>query len=257
MIHYGDCLDVLRTIEAGSVNLCFADPPYNIGIEYDQHNDLMTRTDFLNWCDCWIDSCVCRLADDGSMWVLINDEWVADFSALMRIAGLKPRNWVIWYETFGVNCTNKFNRTKRHLLYMTKDPKRFTFNRAAVTVPSARLAKYGDKRANLAGKVMDDVWTIPRVCGTFKERIKGVPTQLPLELLRRIVGCSSNPGDLVVDPFTGSGSTPVVCQELGRRFIGAELSAAYIEIARKRLADHAGQSPALIPLPSEQAAQAV
>lgn len=244
MIHHGDCLDVLKTIEAGSVNLVFADPPYNIGIKYDQHDDKMSDLEFMHWCDRWLFASIKTLADDGSMWVLINDERVSHIESSMRFLGLSPRNWVIWYETFGVNCTTKFNRTKRHLLYMTKDPKRFTFNRAAVTTPSARLAKYGDKRANPAGKVMDDVWIIPRVCGTFKERIKGVPTQLPLELLRRIVGCSSNPGDLVVDPFAGSGTTGVVCQELGRRFIGAELSAAYVEIARARLA---------IPCPSASA----
>ena len=235
----GDCLEVLRTIEPGSVNLVFADPPYNIGIKYDQHDDLMTAAGYQGWCSDWLWASFDTLAPDGTMWVLINDEWVAYFAEVMQSIGLKLRNWVIWYETFGVNCTTKFNRTKRHLLYMVKDPKKFTFNRSAVTTPSARLAKYGDKRANPAGKVMEDVWTIPRVCGTFKERIKGVPTQLPLELLRRIVGCSSNPGDLVCDPFTGSGTTPVVCQELGRRFIGAELSTAYVEISRARLAAHA------------------
>lgn len=240
MIHNADCLQVLKAIELGSVNLVFADPPYNIGVKYDQHGDTMAPGDYLSWCESWIHFSSKALSPEGSMWVLINDEWVADFKNIMEYWGLRLRNWVIWHETFGVNCTNKFNRTKRHLLYMTKDPKRFTFNRAAVTVPSARLAKYGDKRANPAGKVMDDVWTIPRVCGTFKERIKGVPTQLPLELLRRIVGCSSNPGDLVVDCFCGSGTTAVVCQELGRRFIGSELSAAYVEIARARLLAAAG-----------------
>jgi site-specific DNA-methyltransferase (adenine-specific) len=240
LIHHGDCLEVLKTIDADSVNLVFADPPYNIGIKYDRHDDKMSPFEFSAWCWRWLAACREVLADDGSIWVLINDEQVSMIEGSMRALAFTSRNWVIWYETFGVNCTTKFNRTKRHLLYMVKDPKRFTFNREAVTVPSARLAKYGDKRANLAGKVMDDVWTIPRVCGTFRERVKGVPTQLPLELLRRIVGCSSNPGDLVVDPFCGSGTTPVVCQELGRRFIGSELSAAYIEIARKRLLAAAG-----------------
>lgn len=240
MIHHGDCMEFLKTIEAGSINLVFADPPYNIGIEYDKHDDKMTTARYQGWCCDWLWASANTLAPNGTMWVLINDEQVAYFADLMQSIGLKLRNWVIWHETFGVNCTNKFNRTKRHLLYMVKDPKRFTFNRSAVTVPSARLAKYGDKRANPAGKVMDDVWTIPRVCGTFKERIKGVPTQLPLELLRRIIGCSSNPGDMVVDPFCGSGTTAVICQELGRRFVGSELSAAYVEIARARLLAAAG-----------------
>jgi DNA modification methylase len=232
----GDCLEVLRTIEAASANLVFADPPYNIGVKYDQHGDSMSPTDYLSWCRKWIFASSEVLREDGSMWILINDEWVADLLGQMRDYGLTLRSWVIWYETFGVNCANKFNRTKRHLLYAVKDSRRFTFNKSAVTVPSARLAKYGDKRANPAGKIMDDVWTIPRVCGTFKERIKEFPTQLPFELLRRIVGCSSNPCDLVVDPFCGSGTTAVVCQELGRRFMGSELSPRYADLSRSRLA---------------------
>jgi hypothetical protein len=76
-----------------------------------------------------------------------------------------------------VNCKRKFNRTKRHLLYMVRDPKRFTFNRSAVSTQSDRQKKYNDKRANPEGKILDDVWVIPRVAGMHRERIKGVPTR--------------------------------------------------------------------------------
>ena len=147
---------------------------------------------------------------NGSMWVLINDEWVAEFDIQSRQAGLHRRSWVTWYETFGVNCKRKFSRTKRHLLYMVRSPHQFTFNCAAVSTQSDRQKKYNDKRANPAGKILDDVWIIPRVAGTHSERIRGVPTQLPMELLRRVIGCSSNPGDLVIDPFSGSGTTAAV-----------------------------------------------
>src|SRR5262249_42085709 len=96
-----------------------------------------------------------------------------------------------------------------------------------------RQTTYLDKRANPAGKNWDDVWgvtrkdgsgAIPRVCGTHKERIPGFPTQLPLALLRPIIGCASNPGDLVIDPFCGSATTAVAAVELGRSFIGIESS---------------------------------
>jgi site-specific DNA-methyltransferase (adenine-specific) len=233
----GDCLEVLGTIEPGSVNCVFVDSPYNIDIPYGLHyNDTRKREDFLAWCESWIIASVKTLALDGSMWVLINDESAAEFKLTLERAGLALRNWVIWYETFGVNCTKKFNRTKRHLFYMVRDRKRFTFNDAAVRIPSARQAVYHDKRANNAGKIMDDVWKIPRVAGRFHERIKGVPTQVPLELLRYAIGCSTKPGDLVFDPFCGSGSTGAACVELGRRFLGIELSAEFIRIARNRLA---------------------
>jgi site-specific DNA-methyltransferase (adenine-specific) len=99
----------------------------------------------------------------------------------------------------------------------------------------------GDPRANPAGKVLDDVWVIPRVCGTFRERVRGVPTQLPLALVARIVRGLSRPGDLVVDPFTGSGTTGVVCIEHGRRFQGIELREEYAAIARGRIEQAAPQ----------------
>jgi site-specific DNA-methyltransferase (adenine-specific) len=98
------------------------------------------------------------------------------------------------------------------------------------------LTKYRDQRANPLGKILDDVWLdIPRLAGTHRERIPGFPTQLPVKLLHRIVGCASEPGDLVIDPFCGSGTTGVACQELHRRFCGIEASEEYAERARTRL----------------------
>jgi site-specific DNA-methyltransferase (adenine-specific) len=123
---------------------------------------------------------------------------------------------------------------------MVRDRKRFVFHADAVRRPSDRQTKYRDRRANPAGKVWDDVWginpPIPRVAGTHAERIEDFPTQLPLELLRRVVGCASDPGDLVVDPFNGSGTTGAACVELGRRYVGVEQSERYADRARRRLA---------------------
>jgi site-specific DNA-methyltransferase (adenine-specific) len=243
----GDCLEVLATIEPGSVNLVFADPPYNTKVNYGAHyNDAKKRPEYLSWCKAWIVAAVKTLAPDGSMWVLINDESAAEFKIMLEGAGLHRRNWIVWYETFGVNCTKKFSRTKRHLFYMVRHPKRFTFNRDAVRIPSDRQIKYNDIRANPAGKLPGDVWKVSRIAGTFHERVKGVPTQVPLELLWRVIVCSSNPGDFVVDPFCGSGSTGVACLKLGRRFLGIELSADVAAIAREELA-----SITLGPAPTE------
>ncbi len=99
--------------------------------------------------------------------------------------------------------------------------------------------KYRDRRANPAGKIWDDVWginpPIPRVRGTFTERLAGLPTQLPLDLLRPIVGCASDPGNLVVDFFNGSGTTGEACIRSGRRYLGVEKSGRFAELARERL----------------------
>lgn len=179
------------------------------------------------------------LAADGSLWVLCNHELGFRLSAIgVDDVGLHLRQVITWRETFGVNCTHKFNRTSRPLLHFVKDPKKFVFNAEAKEIrrPSDRSVKYNDKRANPNGKLLDDVWEISRVCGTFGERIKGFPTQLPIELLRRIVACASNPGDLVIDPFSGSATTGVACVELGRNYLGFELSTEFAELSKIRLA---------------------
>ena len=176
-----------------------------------------------------------NISDDGSLWVMIGDEYAAEYAYELKSFDLTIRAWVKWYETFGVNCSNNFNRTSRHLFYCVRDPKHFVFNPDAVTRPSDRQTKYNDKRAAAGGKLWDDVWQIPRLTGTCKERIPDFPTQLPLELLRAVVGCCSEPGDLVVDPFNGSGTTGVACIELGRRYIGIDSCERFIDIAHNRL----------------------
>ena len=235
-IHNGDVLTVLRQIENASARLIFADPPYNIGIDYGagKKSDLRSDSEYLDWCWEWLHLCAAKLTDDGSLWVMINDEYADNFGVMLKEL-LTRRAWIKWYETFGVNCANNFNRTSRHIFYCVKDAKRFVFNADAVTRPSDRQIKYGDSRAAPGGKILDDVWNVPRLVGTSAERMPDFPTQVPLEITRRIVGCASDPGDLVIDPFNGSGSTGVAAVELGRRYVGIELSPAYASAARKRL----------------------
>ena len=120
-----------------------------------------------------------------------------------------------------------------------KDAKRFTFNDGdpAVRIKSDRQKKYNDRRANPDGKLPGDVWTeFPRVCGTFKERVGWHPCQMPEALLERIVCACSRPGDVVLDPFAGSGTTLAAAARQGRRWIGVELSEKYARRAEKRIA---------------------
>lgn len=242
-IRCGDCLTELPKLPEPA-RLIVADPPYNIGINYGDGTkaDSLPADEYLAWCRKWMVLCRDALSPDGSLWLVINDEWADHFGVMLTSLGLHRRNWLKWYERFGVNCTTKFNRTSRHIFYYVRDPKRIVFNREAVSRPSDRQLKYGDRRANPDGKVLDDVWgipdnggEIPRVAGTHGERIDGFPTQLPLKLLRRIVGCASEPGDLVVDPFSGSATTGAAAIELGRRYIGIELNPGYCERSRQRL----------------------
>lgn len=255
-VHQGDCLKLLARMKTGSVHLAFADPPFNIGYEYDTYHDRRTADDYLGWSQQWMGEIVRVLRPDGTFWLAIGDEYAAELKVLAtRELGLTCRSWVVWYYTFGVNCKQKFSRSHAHLLHFVKDPKHFTFNVEAIRVPSARELVYGDKRANPTGRLPDDTWILrpqdlpegftadadtwyfPRVCGTFKERSGWHGCQMPEQLLGRIIRASSNPGDLVIDPFGGSGTTLAVAKKLGRSFMGLELSQAYAKRITERLAD--------------------
>lgn len=238
----GDCINGMNAMPAGSAALIVADPPYNIGIDYGDgaNADRMPHERYATWTQEWVAAAARVLADNGTMFVICGQEFGAVHDLAIQAAGLTIRNRITWYETFGVNCRAKFNRTSRPIFYAVKNPKAFTFNRDAVTVPSARQTKYGDKRAAKGGKLLDDVWQIPRVCGTHKERVAGFPTQLPIALVRRIVLCASNPSELVVDPFAGSGTTGVVCASVNREFRGFELRQPFAEAAVARIRSAAG-----------------
>lgn len=233
-----DVMDGLESVrdQHGPARLIFADPPYNIGVDYgDEHNDCLDDAEFVEWSWNWMRLCRDCLTSDGSLWVMINDEYAADFVTNLRNHDFHMRGWIKWYETFGVNCSNNFNRTSRHLLYFVVNENNFVFNETAVLRPSDRQAKYNDSRAQSSGKILDDVWQIPRLSGTTKERIPDCPTQLPLELVKRIVEVASEPGDLVIDPFNGSGTTGVAAIQSQRKYVGIDSSEKFIDLADKRL----------------------
>jgi site-specific DNA-methyltransferase (adenine-specific) len=253
----GDCLDVLPGLPAGCADLVFADPPFNIGYEYDVYHDRRSKADYLAWADRWLAAAVRLLAPTGSFFLAIGDEFAAEHKVRLDALGLTLRNWVVWHYTFGVSCTKKFNRSHAHVFYYVRDPKRYTFNADAVRVPSARQTTYADRRANPVGKLPDDTWVlrpqetgdhfqpdsdtwaVSRVCGTHRER-RDHPCQMPEAVLERIIRAASNPGDRVVDPFAGSGTTLAVAKKLGRRFLGVELSERYAAGIRDRLAAISG-----------------
>jgi site-specific DNA-methyltransferase (adenine-specific) len=251
----GDCIEGLASLDPGSVDLVFADPPFNIGYDYDIYEDRKEADDYLAWTRKWVEGVQRVLKPDGTFWLAIGDDFAAELKVLVqRDLGFSCRSWVIWYYTFGVNCTKKFSRSHTHLFHFVKNPKRFTFNADAIRVPSARQLVYADGRANAKGRLPDDTWILrpqdvangftpeqgtwyfPRVCGTFKERAGFHGCQMPEQLLARIIRVSSNPGDLVLDPFAGSGSTLIVAKKLERDWLGFELSKNYAERIRKRLA---------------------
>jgi site-specific DNA-methyltransferase (adenine-specific) len=263
----GDCLGLLQNLPAESVDLAFADPPFNIGYEYDVYHDKKAKEEYLAWTEKWLHGVRRVLKPTGSFYVAIGDEYAAEMKLRLDALGLTSRNWIVWHYTFGVHCTKKFNRSHAHIFYYVVDQKHFTFNADEVRVASARQTTYADRRANPAGKVPDDTWIlrpqedgsffraeedtwyVSRVCGTFRERT-GHPCQMPEALLERIIRVSSKPGDLVFDPFAGSGTTLAVAKRLDRHYLGFELSTEYAEQVRLRLESVQSETLSNLPFPA-------
>lgn len=252
-IHQGDCVLRMRELPNESLQLVFADPPFNIGYDYDVYKDSLEREQYLAWSKTWIAEVHRVLDASGTFWLAIGDEYAAELKLIAQEVGFHCRSWIVWYYTFGVNCKSKFTRSHAHLFYFVKNPKRFTYNTAEIAVPSARQLVYADARANPKGRNPDDtwilrpqdctegltpnedVWYFPRVAGTFKERAGFHGCQMPEQLLGRIIRVSSNPNDIVMDPFSGSASTLVVAKKLGRNFLGYDLSSEYVQLGTDRL----------------------
>ncbi|MFB0553993.1 MAG: site-specific DNA-methyltransferase [Phycisphaerae bacterium] len=233
----GDCIEVLGKIDEPFADLIFADPPFNIGYKYDKYYDKVKKKNYIAWTKEWMSICKKVLKPHGSFYIAIGDDYAADVKIIADELGLFMRNWLIWHYTFGQQMKNKFARSHTHIFYFVNDNKNFTFNDYAVRVLSDRQLIYNDRRANPKGKMPNDVWDeFPRVCGTFKERQGWHPCQMPENLLTRIVAVSSNPGDCVLDPFSGSGTTAAAAVQLGRNYLGVEISEKYVENANERLA---------------------
>ena len=254
-MHHGDCIAGMNALPAGSVDLVFADPPFNIGYDYDVYNDRRERDVYLDWSRGWISAAHRALKPDGTFWLAIGDEYAAELKILSQDVGFVSRSWVIWYYTFGVNCKYKFSRSHAHLFHFVKDPAKFTFRAAELEnrIPSARQLVYNDSRGNPEGRLPDDTWILrpqdiagsftpdedtwyfPRVAGTFKERKGFHGCQMPEQLLGRIIRVCSHENEIVLDPFSGSATTLAVSKKLGRQFLGFDLSPEYVQRGKDRL----------------------
>jgi site-specific DNA-methyltransferase (adenine-specific) len=251
----GDNLGLLHRVRTGSVHLVPTDPPFNIRFDYPDHDDDLPVGEYLDGLRLRFAECKRVLADDGALLVAIAPRHQHRLLALLEDLGLHWRNTIIWHYAFGPRQKHKLTPSYTPIHYLAKHPTRFTFDADAVRVPSARQLKYADKRANPKGKVPDDlwlldpecveplgffdpagdVWHVPRVCGTFRERA-GHVCQMPVEVLERIVRMASREGDLVLDPWAGTGTALVVAVRTGRRALGFELSPSTAAIAEGRVA---------------------
>lgn len=251
----GDFLAKAESLPNGKARLIFADPKYNLAIDYrgdGGKSDRMPEDEYLAWCRKWMAECARLLAPDGSMFILIDHTHTSDFGVMLREVGLRFRSIIVWYETFASYKAGNFTAL-RFIHYVTRDPRNFVFDAHAIKIPSWRNLNEKPGRQDPTGRLPAGLWGGPddplhRLVPNDKERIapaSDIPTQLPIELLHRIVRCASEPGDLVIDPFAGSGTTGASCILNGRRFWGTEIWPATAKLATTRLRAVTAQAAAL------------
>ncbi len=243
-IVYGDCLEKLKEIPDGSVDLVFADPPYNmskkkgLGWKFSKHVtmqeawDIFSKDEFFEFNIKWLTECFRVLKHGGSLWVSGSFHNIYELGFIIQsLPGIKINNSIVWFKPNAQpNITCRFfTESTEHLIWASKngDGKKWKFNYEATK------EEIFDE-INPKGKQTRNVWVIPLTPPS--EKLAGAhPTQKPIELLKRIIISCTDKGDTVLDPFAGSGTTNLVALLNDRNSIGIEKEEKYIELIKKRL----------------------
>jgi len=230
-IKLGDCLDELKKLETNSVNLIVADPPYNLGKDYGNNHDLKGFKEYLDFTEAWLREAKRVLKPTGSIYVFMGVRFISYLYDIMdQKLGMFFNSWIVWHYTQGMGRKIGFSPRHEDILFFTKTED-FQFNLDSIRIPQ----KYFRARNNMSGANPGDVWQFSHVHYSNPEREEH-PTQKPEALVARIILASTVEGDLVVDPFSGSGTTLRVCQSLNRKCVGVELNPDYVNMTKQRLA---------------------
>jgi site-specific DNA-methyltransferase (adenine-specific) len=240
---WGDAIQALEEqVRDSSVDLIFADPPYNIGKVFNGRVDKWpTENAYLEWSYRWLDLCIRKLKPHGSFYLMCSTQCLPHFDLYLR-KKLTILSRIVWfYDSSGVQARRYFGSLWEPILFCVRDPEHYTFNADDIKVEAKTGAqrKLIDYRKPVptvysSTKVPGNVWEIPRVRYRMAE-YEEHPTQKPVALLERIIKASSNPGDMVLDPFAGTFTTCFAAQELGRHSVGIEIEAPFVKIGLRRL----------------------
>ncbi|MEG4115060.1 MULTISPECIES: adenine-specific DNA-methyltransferase [unclassified Microcoleus] len=239
----GDVLEVLGSeIPDNSIDLIFADPPYNIGKDFNGFKDKWEfEKDYLEWSYSWLNLCVKKLKHNGSLYLMASTQSMPYFDLYLRDR-LTILSRIVWYyDSSGVQAKKYYGSLYEPILYCVKDKRNYTFNSSDILVEAKtgavrKLIDYRKATPSVynSKKVPGNVWEFPRVRYRMPE-YEEHPTQKPTSLLERIIKASSNEGDVVLDIFSGTFTTSFVAKQLNRKSIGIELQEKYLQIGLRRL----------------------
>ncbi len=228
----GDAIEELKKIPSNSVNLIITDPPYNLNKDYMYSNDFLQHKDYLKFSKKWLHEAYRVLTDNGSLYVFMGVRYISYiYSILEEDLGMFFNSWITWHYTQGIGKTRGYSPRHDDILFFTKSKNSFVFNIDDIRVPQ----KYYRKINNMRGANPGNVWQFSHVHYCHKNR-QYHPTQKPEALYERMILASSNKGDVVLDPFVGSGTLLRVCQQLDRCAIGIDNNPDYIQMTKARLA---------------------
>lgn len=246
VLYHGDCRDVLRVMRERDVKvaLTVTSPPYNIGKEYEESLDPAA---YRAWCAAWMSDVATVTSERGAFWLNVGYHGVEGRGRAVPIAYLLWESLpmflqqeVVWHYGAGVSSRRAFAPRNEKWLFLTQDPAEYVFNLDAVRDPDVKYPKQrknGKLRCNPLGKNPSDVWAIPKVTSGKRRQSRertGHPAQFPLLLVDRIIKVSSNPGDVVLDPFNGSGSAGIAAIGNGRAYLGIERREDYCRLTADR-----------------------
>jgi adenine-specific DNA-methyltransferase len=244
-IHPGDCLEYLKSLPDECVDLVVSSPPYNIGKAYETRQELATYVANQGKV---LAECVRVLKKTGSLFWQVGAYSLKGtlipldvrFFPVLEDLGMLPRNRIIWVRQHGLHATRKFSARHETILWFTKSDD-YKFSLDPIRVPqkyankkSWRGANKGQLTSNPLGKNPGDIWIFQNVKHNHEEQTSH-PAQFPEDLIARIVLCTTEPGDVVLDPYMGAGTVAVVARDHGRSYLGAETDLGYVEIAERRL----------------------
>ena len=234
----GDCLEIMRKIPDNSVDVTFADPPFNLKKKYNSYYDKHEVEEYLSWCKEWLTEMVRITKPTGSIFVHNIPKWLIYFGSYLNEIAIF-RHWIAW-DAMGSPLGKTLLPNHYGILYYVKSDD-FKFYDIRMLHRRCRnchyiLQDYGGKKSQMHpfGPLVSDVWTdIHRI--RHKIRRDEHPCQLPVHLLERLLLMSSDEGDIVIDPFVGTGTTAIAAKKLGRKFIGIDIDTNYVEITNKKL----------------------